>query len=1069
MYRDHPTRILYIEDDKVIASLLQKWLEGYSYVVDLAESGYAGLAQLQEHHYDVVAIDYHLPDINGLQVLKTLAIRNHKLPSIMVTGEGNECVAVEAMKLGVSDYLVKDQENSYLNLLPLVIEQVLEKRRIIEEKERLEKALYQSEKQLRAFFEGADDIVYFQELDGTLSLFNAQASRLTGYVSEDFKRDTQLWYRLIHPEDLKTVRAFFATHRNGVAAHELEYRLRTKQGQWRWIQVRMVGTQDEQGYYYGYNCIGRDITARKQAELALHKERDFTDAVLDTIATLVVVHDRQGRVIRFNKAAEKLTGYTAAEMKGRYVWDCLIVPEEKTAVKAIFSELAYQAIPNQYEGHWVIKDGTHRLIAWSNTILFDREHQRVEYVIGTGTDVTERRQAEQALRESEQTLRIILDATTESIALAELDTTCILINPAGAERLHRTVAEVIGHGLDELMPPEIARRNKIFVNQVIRTKQSVCFEDQHEEIWFEHSLSPVFDENGMINRIVIVSRDITEHKQTEKALRKSEQTLRVILDVTTDTILLIETDGTCVIINAAGATRFKKHVENIIGRCVYDLLPPEVAVKRRATIEQSIRTKQPIFLEDEWAEQWFENHCCPVLDDEGEVVRVAVFAHDITERKRAEHVLQQTLSEQEAILNNSMVGIVFVTPDRKLRRFNRKLTEIFGYTENELQGCSSVILYPSEADFVKFGKEVIPLFMKGEIFTTERLLRRKNGQLFWCRLLGKSIDDLDLSKGFIWTLDDITEKKHIEESLWLAATVFETATEAIFITNIQNDIIAVNPAFTTLTGYTKAEILGKSPFILSSDYHDRDFFRTIKHHLFKEGKWQGEIWNRRKNGEVYPAWLSVVAIRQADNRITQFVTVFSDITKRKQDEAIIHYQANFDALTDLPNRMFFMESLAQEILCAVRDRTRFALMFIDLDRFKWVNDNLGHHAGDQLLVETARRLKRCVRNTDIIARLGGDEFTVILPKIDPTTSSGRTDWNVKSIAERILNSLNISFTIESREIFISASIGISFFPEDGEDIETLMKLADTAMYWAKKQGRNNYLFYAKDRELGKNR
>ncbi len=285
-----------------------------------------------------------------------------------------------------------------------------------------------------------------------------------------------------------------------------------------------------------------------------------------------------------------------------------------------------------------------------------------------------------------------------------------------------------------------------------------------------------------------------------------------------------------------------------------------------------------------------------------------------------------------------------------------------------------------------------------------------------------------------------------------AATFFENTAEAIMITDADNVIVGVNPAFCHITGYSEGDVMGRDPSILTSGRHDAAFFNHMKESLAREGRWQGEIWNRRKNGEIYAEWLSIVTIKNDAGEVVQYMSLFSDITKRKQDEERIWRQANYDALTGLPNRTLFMDRLDQSVHRAHREGCRFALMFIDLDRFKWVNDTLGHGAGDALLQEASARLRDSVRESDTVARLGGDEFTVILPKI-------HRNQDAEIIAEKILKHLQHPFLLEGREVFISGSVGITLYPDDADSVETLVRNADAAMYQAKEAGRNAFRFY----------
>jgi diguanylate cyclase (GGDEF)-like protein/PAS domain S-box-containing protein len=291
------------------------------------------------------------------------------------------------------------------------------------------------------------------------------------------------------------------------------------------------------------------------------------------------------------------------------------------------------------------------------------------------------------------------------------------------------------------------------------------------------------------------------------------------------------------------------------------------------------------------------------------------------------------------------------------------------------------------------------------------------------------------------------------QSLRLAAAVFDSATEGIIITARDGSILRVNPAFTTLTGYLPDEVIGRNPRMFSSGRHDTAYYRTLWHALLTSGHWQGEIWNRRKNGEEYPEWLSISSIRAPSGEIDHFVATFSDITERKRAQDEIIHQAYHDALTNLPNRVLFKDRLEQALAFAHRMRhKKVALLFIDLDRFKLVNDSLGHAVGDQLLQQVATRLRGIGRQSDTLARLGGDEFTILLPDVDHVEEA-------RGVADKVIAALKQPFVIEGRDIFVSASIGISMYPDDGADVDVLMKHADTAMYRVKKEGRNGFRIY----------
>ncbi|RAU21600.1 signal transduction protein [Paramagnetospirillum kuznetsovii] len=299
----------------------------------------------------------------------------------------------------------------------------------------------------------------------------------------------------------------------------------------------------------------------------------------------------------------------------------------------------------------------------------------------------------------------------------------------------------------------------------------------------------------------------------------------------------------------------------------------------------------------------------------------------------------------------------------------------------------------------------------------------------------------------------LVDKAMAEEENRLAAHVFRYALEATIITDGRGRILRVNPVFTELTGFAADEVIGGNPRILRSDHHDEAFYREMWHSISTTGRWQGEIWNRRRDGSIFVAWESIVAVKGDDGEVRYFIGSFSDITEQVEAQRHILHLAHYDMLTGLPNRVLFQDRLERAVVHALRHDRQAALLFIDLDGFKKVNDTMGHRAGDDLLKEVAKRLCHCVRMTDTVARLGGDEFTIILDEI---VSPG----DAAMIADKILAELALPVVIDGREVFVGASIGISVYPEDGKSGEDLLKHADTAMYQAKAAGKGRHNFYS---------
>ncbi|HJV74176.1 MAG TPA: EAL domain-containing protein [Noviherbaspirillum sp.] len=308
------------------------------------------------------------------------------------------------------------------------------------------------------------------------------------------------------------------------------------------------------------------------------------------------------------------------------------------------------------------------------------------------------------------------------------------------------------------------------------------------------------------------------------------------------------------------------------------------------------------------------------------------------------------------------------------------------------------------------------------------------------------------------TIRDITRRKQAESSMHLANQAFESSLEGMTITDANGDILNVNSAFTTITGYSLQEVAGRNLRLLSSGRQSREFYQAMWNSINTTGKWQGEIWNIRKNGSIYPQWLNITSVKNEHGKVTNYVGVFSDISERKSAEERILHQVYYDQLTDLPNRVLFNDRVHQVMGSAKRHPDQhFAVMFLDLDRFKLINDSMGHDAGDQLLQQAAHRLRGSVRDSDTVARMGGDEFTVVLSEI-------ANPRHAASVAQKILDAFRPPFCLHGEEVYVSPSIGISVYPEDGATIELLLRNADMAMYRAKGAGGSRYELY--DEGLG---
>jgi len=427
---------------------------------------------------------------------------------------------------------------------------------------------------------------------------------------------------------------------------------------------------------------------------------------------------------------------------------------------------------------------------------------------------------------------------------------------------------------------------------------------------------------------------------------------------------------------------------------------------------------------------------------------VARIKADIEERSRAEKGLRESEERLWKILEESPVGVsVSRRSDGKVVFANSRFCDILGAPREEVLGGYARNHY---VDDEQRRKVIAKLKADGHLDDQEVEFSRRDGTPFWSLLTVRATRVEQEVVNLAW-IYDISAIKAAEEKLRLTAKVVESASEAVVITNVRNQIEYVNPAFTTITEYRAEDVIGQNPSMLQSGRHDAEFYLGMWDQIRKTGRWRGEIWNRRKSGEFYAEWLSIVAIKDPAGNTTHHIAIFSDITHRKEDEERVWRQANYDVLTGLPNRALFLDRLSQAVRQSRREGKKFALMFLDLDGFKRVNDTLGHAAGDILLQQTAARLTECMRSSDTVARLAGDEFTCILSGI-----RGRED--AAMVAAKILDRLSEPYDLDGKEGHVRGSIGIAVFPDNSTDGSVLLQLADQAMYKVKKSGKNNFEF-----------
>ena len=527
---------------------------------------------------------------------------------------------------------------------------------------------------------------------------------------------------------------------------------------------------------------------------------------------------------------------------------------------------------------------------------------------------------------------------------------------------------------------------------------------------------------------------ITALKNCQHQRQLSESRFHNIVNNSIDGILIVSDEGSILFSNPAASSLFGRSQEDLNGAPFgFPLVGAD-----RAELDIPLPAGQIIMVEMRVAQTEWDGHKAFLTQ-----------LRDITQRKQ----MEESLRLAAKVFENSSEAILILDPRMKLLSSNSAVSEITGYQPEELLNKDNQLFFVEQQNILSFQQLFNKAFKHRGRWQGEVLCHAKDNRKFpgWLSAIVVR-DNLGVVTHYVLIFSDITERKANENALRLAAVVFEQSIEAVIVLDAQERFVSVNRSFTEITGYTADEVLGLTPRILKSERQDIHFYRSMWRQINEHGHWQGEIWNRRKSGEIYPEWLSVTAVRNDDGKIDNYIGIFSDITERKRHEEYIHHLAFFDPLTHLPNRALLMDRMQLALASAERNSHGLGVIFIDLDHFKEVNDIYGHNTGDEVLIASAQCFQAALRQGETLARIGGDEFVVIVESADREI--------LVSVIERLQSALaNHSWEVNNYNFTIGLSAGIAIYPHDGVSATELLKNSDTAMYHAKKSG-GGYRFYS---------
>lgn len=810
---------------------------------------------------------------------------------------------------------------------------------------------------------------------------------------------------------------------------------------------------------------------------------------LDGVMVFQTLRDRSsGKIIDFvwlsaNLAAESMLGH--GPLIGKSFLNT-IPQAKKNGLFSLFIEVAENGQSKDgefpYEFDWI--QAWFRIVAnkFNNGLAITFE------------DITVRKLSASTIQRSEEHFRSLIVNATDIITILDTSGYINYVSPA--------VERILGYKPDELLNQSCF--NFIHHDDLSHTIQTFSQREKKIvrgiliEFRFLHknggwrtleAMSRLINAEDNKIKLIVNARDISERKKAEEALRESEERFRSLTALSSQWYWEQDENFRFTLVSRGILEKTGIAPEEGIGKTRWELPIVGITDAEWDAHKAQLYAHQPFYdfiikrLDDRGGFRYLSISGQPVLDKAGAFKGYRGIGKDVTEHKRLQDAVYEIAAGVSAETGEPFFRLLVQHLARALNVKYVFIGELLdAHTVQTIAVCIDNKIVPNLTyDLANapcenvVGKKlcIYPSNVQKE-FPKDKLLSQMNAQGYaGCPLFNSSgyplgvlvvmdvnpFDEIEFTKTmlqiFAVRASSELERKQGEDRLRLSDLVFKNTNEGIIVTDNQGVIQSINPAFAAMSGYHPEEIIGKTPRILKSGRHNEDFYINMWESLIKYGHWQGDIWNRRKNGEIYPGWLNITEVRNNKDELVHYAAIFSDITELKLTEERLYHLAHHDVLTNLPNRPLFHDRLHQAIAQAQRNQSMVAIIFLDLDRFKSINDSLGHEAGDLLLCAFSERIRQSVRESDTIARIGGDEFTIILDNIQEI-------HNAAAISEKIISGMRAPFRIAGHELYITTSIGISIYPMDGNDVGTLVKNADTAMYSAKKRGRNQFNFYTVD-------
>ena len=960
-------------------------------------------------------------------------------------------VRVNCLENGAPDYFIATIEN-------------------INERKRIQNEVLNTKNQLQATLDAIPDLLFELDLNGYYIDIHAQRTDLLAAPVEQIlgkKIDDILPSNAVLIVMSALQEADKIGHSNGQ-----QFSLMLSQGEC-WFELSVAKKQSNRSSAQPHFIVlSRDITDRKHIENQLREsEQKFRQLIKQAPLAMGLVNN-EGEIEYINDRFEQLFGYHHSEIPTLKEWYLHAYPDEsyRQKVLEIWTASVQKAAKNNtdiepFEYNISCKDGSVRVILISGMIFS-------KGCLAIFVDVTERKHIEEKLRENENKLNTILDNVDAYIYIKDTHYRYQYANRLVRNLFKHPLKEIVGKTDEDFFDEftvvnlhhndsRVIEHGERLASEEINTNKDGSLRTAYLSV-----KQPLRYENGNIYGLCGISTDITERKSMEEALRASEEQFRTLFNQAPIGIAIIDSiTGKIYKANQKYADIVGLSVEQMQQIDWMQITHPDdiqadldnMALMNAGKINGFTMEKR--YFRSDGSIVWVNLTVSPLrFHFRQNHPHHHCIIEDITARKTTEQKLRELNRDFVTFLENTSDFIYFKDKDSRFRFCSQTLANITHNSSwQDLIGKHDLEVFPKETAKIYYQEE-LPVFEKGEpLLNKIDPYYKKDGSTGWVSTCKWPVFDSDNKTviGIFGISRDITELKQAEIELRIAATVFESQ-EGMMVTDANQIILKVNRAFSQITGYSAEEIIGKTPSIFSSKKHGKDFYSKLHNTLQEKGSWRGEIWSQRKNGEAFPIWETITAVKNNEGFISHFVATMIDITERKATEEYINQLAFYDPLTQLPNRRLLNERIKHGIEVNKRINHQMAVLMLDLDKFKAVNDTLGHAAGDELLCQVATRIQSRLRKTDTFARLGGDEFVILINEITHSESIAR-------IAEEIIFNLSQPFVLNQKhKAYIGTSIGICLYPLHGDNIETLMDHADAALYYAKEQGRGCFAYFSEE-------